>query len=47
MDKVTLRCPKCNAKAGRAVKEGRVCINCGYKAKIEEFIVKEEKCNIN
>jgi predicted RNA-binding Zn-ribbon protein involved in translation (DUF1610 family) len=42
MDKIiVLRCPKCGKKAGRAVKEGRVCGNCGFKGSIEEFIVRE------
>ena len=43
MEKIILECPKCGKKAGRAVKEGRVCINCGYKGNLEEFISKEDK----
>jgi len=42
MDKITLQCPRCGKKAGRAVKDGRKCVNCGYKGTLDEFIVKEE-----
>jgi predicted RNA-binding Zn-ribbon protein involved in translation (DUF1610 family) len=43
MEKIILSCPKCGKKAGRAVKEGRVCINCGYRGSLEEFTSKEKK----
>lgn len=42
MDKIILECPKCGKKAGRAVKGGRVCINCGFRGTIEEFTVNEK-----
>lgn len=37
-----LRCPKCNKKAGRTTRTGRICINCGYKSNLEDFIVKKD-----
>jgi hypothetical protein len=43
MQKLELRCPKCQRKAGRVVKDARICLNCGYKGKIEEFIVRGDK----
>jgi len=40
-DKLTLKCPKCGKKAGRATKKGRVCLNCGHTDNLDMFIVKE------
>jgi len=39
---IELKCPVCGKKAGRAIKGGRVCINCGHSGPMEEFIIKEE-----